>query len=564
MQTQNYKEIILSEISLNPQNPRKNFSGPTFEELVASIREKGVIEPIILRPLEKGKKKYEVVAGDRRFKAAYMIAGNKQKEHSIPAVIRDLSDDEAFDFMIIENLQREDLTPFEEAEGFKEYFNKKGKGSIPELAKRIGKSAGYIRRKIAVLGLPGYILKSWEKKEISFSHLEQLRRLKNKEELKEAFEYVMGTSHGRKFDGEARSKRDLKDRIDHMAPSLDKALFNLKEVGCTECDQNSDVQHYLWDAGGMKGAHCLNKACFKQKQNNFLLANWKQSKYRKSYGTNGFRFRNDLEWNDFHNFEYGPKPIKKCKECPKFVTLISIEGEVKEGKVCIGDEKCFHDVRATKAREVTKKEKEKEKEERIEKGIPEGPRVHWHGEHFREEFLSKRLPEQYQKFNHSHIKMARAGLFAFIKLDNEILSFMAREIKFKKHYLDKSLFERIAIMELDEIQELTQKCALKVIMKHWPVTCGGRLAVAAHLGIDLKKEFAVTKDYLEHKTIREMLEFGEFSKIFKDKKALDYLVNKLKKKPGKFSSCKKTELIDLFLKSGVDLVGKVPEEILKK
>ncbi|GAH01815.1 unnamed protein product, partial [marine sediment metagenome] len=142
------------------------------------------------------------------------------------------------------------------------------------------------------------------------------------------------------------------------------------------------------------------------------------------------------------------------------------------------------------------------------------------------------------------------------------LSYMAKEIKFKESYLDKKLFERIEKMELDEIQELTKKCALKIIMRHYPVTCAGRLAAAAHLGIDLAKEFAVTEDYLEHKTIREMLEFGEASGIFKSKKVQDYMVKTLKKKPGKFGSCKKTELIDVFLQSGVNLVGKVPEEIL--
>ncbi|GAH86391.1 unnamed protein product, partial [marine sediment metagenome] len=188
--------------------------------------------------------------------------------------------------MIIENLQREDLTPFEEAQSYKQYFEKKGKGAIPELATRIGKSAGYIRRKIAVLSLPGNVLKAWEKEEISFSHLEQLRRLKNKDDMKEAFDYATGKTYYR---GTAPSKRELKDAIDNMAPPLNKALFNIKEEGCTACDQNSDVQQKLWEVGGMKGAHCLNKGCFKQKQNNFLTKNWKSSQYRRSYGTNGFR-----------------------------------------------------------------------------------------------------------------------------------------------------------------------------------------------------------------------------------------------------------------------------------
>jgi len=556
---QNYQEVLLREIRCNPRNPRRNFEGPKFNELVASIRAKGVIEPIIIRPFifAKTKYKYEVVAGDRRLKACEFIASKDkgQIQVSIPAIIRPYTDEEAFDCMIIENLQREDLTPFEEAWGFKEYFLEKGKGSVPELAIRIGKSAGYIRRKIAVLSLPDNILKAWEKEEISFSHLEQLRRLKNKEELKEAFEFTIGTRFGRAYSGGAVSKRELKEHIDNTAPSLEAALFDLEKQGCTTCGQNSDVQQELWEVGGMEGIHCLDKNCFKQKQNNFLQANWKQSKYRRRHGTNGFRFREDINWEEFDSFEYRNKPIKKCKECDKFLTLIRIDGKIETGQVCIGGKKCFEAVQQSSrstAAAVVREEKKKQ----------EGPRVYWHGEHFREEFLKKRLPRRYEEFKPSDLKMARMGLYAFVKLDHVILARMAATHKFKDYHDDKKLFDWIAKMEINEIQELTQKCALLIIMRQYPVTCAGRLAAAAHLGIDLAKEFAVTQDYLEHKTIGEMLEFGEKSGIFKSKKVQDYMVKTLKKKPGKFSSCKKTELIDVFLQSGVNLVGKVPAEIL--
>jgi ParB/RepB/Spo0J family partition protein len=523
-------------------------------ELVESIRQKGIIEPIIVRPTPSGKTQFQVVAGDRRLRAACLVSKNRNVQSKIPAIIRELTDEEAFDFMIIENLQREDLTPFEEAQSFKQYYKKKGKGAIPELAARIGKSASFIRRKIAVLSLPPYVLKSWEKEEISFSHLEQLRRLKSKEALKEAFEFATGERFGRGYTGDGASKRKLKEHIDNTAPPLEDALFNIEKEGCTTCGQNSDVQQKLWDIGGMEGIHCLDKKCFKQKQNNFLQANWKQSKYRKRYGTNGFRFHEDVTWSQFNSFEYGPKPIKKCKECDKFLTLINLDGSIETGQVCFGEEICFRAVRSVKAKE----EQRKEIEEKKESGAP---RVDWHGEHFREEFLSKTLPERYRLFGHADIKMARMALFAFVKLDRAILSFMAQEIKLKNSYHDKTLFERIAKMELDEIQELMQKCALEVIMRHWPVTCEGRLAAATHLGINLTKEFAVTKDYLEHKTIREMLEFGKKSNIFREVKVREYLIKTLKKKPGRFDSCKKTELIDVFLKSGVNLVGKVPDEI---
>jgi len=552
--SKNFQEISLSKITTNPNNPRKNFLGSAFDELVASIREKGIIEPIIVRPISNGKSDvlsdtYEVVAGERRFRAAGVIADGQHYE--IPSVIRELSDEDAFDFMIIENLHREDLTGFEEAQSFKQYFEKKGKGSIPELATRIGKSPGYIRRKIAVLSLPQNIVKAWEQEEISFSHLEQLRRLKSKEDLKKGFDYAIGRTY---YHGATPSKRELQEYIDNMAPVLENAVFDIKEEGCTTCGQNSDVQQKLWEIGNMKGAHCLDKNCFKQKQNNFLIKNWKTSKFRRSYGTNGFRFYENVNWSDRQTFErgYGPKPSKKCKTCESYLTIINFNGKVDEGRACFGDQSCFNAI----GRQATVEKTKKERQEREESG---GPRVTWHAEHFREAFLTKRLPERYQEFSHSHLNMAHMALFAFVKLDDDLLHFMAREIKFKEYYWDNKLFERIGKMELDEIQELMKKCALKVIMKHWPVTCAGRLAAAVHLGINLMKEFAITEEYLKVKTIREILEFGKKSKLFMAPAMTRYLQDNIKSK--RFDKCKKTELIECFLKSGVNLVGKVPEEI---
>lgn len=555
MQVQNYKEIKLSDISSNPNNPRKNFKGPKFNELVDSIRQKGIIEPIIIRPISSNQKKYEVVAGERRFKAACLISRNKHVQSKIPVIIKELSDDEAFDFMIIENLQREDLTGFEEALGFKKYFKKKGKGSIPELANRIGKSAGYIRRKIAILSLPKNVLEAWEKKELQFSHLEQLRRLKNKEELKDALDYAVGNNYG----GSPASKRELKEYIDNMAPPLNNALFNIKEEGCTICGQNSDMQQKQWDIGAMKGTHCLDKTCFKQKQNNFLLKKWKNSKYRRKFGTNGFRFRDSVHWGDYRSFDsWGTQPAEKCKTCDLFLTIINLEGEIEEGKACFGEPNCYGAI----GREV--------KRERIERG--DEPRVAWHGEYFRERFFEKRIPEKFQDFKPSTVEIARLILFSLLKSNHELLPWFCKKLKITKgredyysfyHVKDKKIFDPIQKMDFHEVFEILKEATLKVILQP-TVTPEGRLAAADHLGINLAKEWAVTEEYLQKKTIREMIEFGEKSRIFNDKKIQDYLINKLKKKPGRFDNCKKAELIELFLKSGVNLVGKVPDEILLK
>lgn len=141
-----YQDVELSRIKANPMNPRKHFGGPKDDELVASIRSKGVLQPIVIRP--KGKD-FELVAGERRWRAASAVA----KENgglagtTIPAMVRELTDDEAFDVMTIENLQREDLSEREEAEGFKAYLDRKGEDALPDLSSRTGIDPRYIRRR---------------------------------------------------------------------------------------------------------------------------------------------------------------------------------------------------------------------------------------------------------------------------------------------------------------------------------------------------------------------------------------------------------------------------------
>lgn len=554
-----YQEILLSKIFPNPRNPRKNFEGPSFNELVESIRSKGVIEPIIVRPVSNGKTdifsdNYEVVAGERRFRASCLI--NKDLDQAkIPAVIRELSDDEAFDFMIIENLQREDLTGFEEAMSFKQYFEKKGKGSVPELAQRIGKTAGYIRRKISTLSLPDYILKSWEKEDLTFSHLEQLQRLKNKEDLKDSFEFATGKRRWGKE--EPASKRSLKDYIDKMSPLLELVYFDLEKEGCLICGQNSDIQKKEFEIEGMKGAHCLDKKCFKKKQNNFLQGHWKETEIHKKLKTNGFRFNENINYNDYESFErsWGPKPAKKCFDCENFLTILDPYGLIKVKRACFKPS-CYN----TLGRQKTVDNIKTERQKRVERG---GPRITWHGEHFRENFLQKRIPERYQEFGHDHIKIYRIILFSFLKSARDNFQDIKTEFQLKNDFPDKELFQQIEKMNLDKILEIMKQFALKII-KGWPVSHEGRLEIAEYIGIDLFKEFAVTKEYLDKKTIGEMLEFGEKSGIFKSKKVQDYLILKLKKKPGQFNKCKKTEIIDLFIKSGVDLAGKIPDEIIPK
>ena len=142
IQMENFQYIALKDIRTNPYQPRKEFSQKKIEELAASIKENGLIQPIILR--KSSLFGYEILAGERRFRAASFLG-----LETIPAVVKELSDDEMLKQAIIENLQREDLNPIEEAES---YQNLVDKGlTHDEIAKIMGKSRPYISNIVRLL-----------------------------------------------------------------------------------------------------------------------------------------------------------------------------------------------------------------------------------------------------------------------------------------------------------------------------------------------------------------------------------------------------------------------------
>jgi ParB family transcriptional regulator, chromosome partitioning protein len=141
------KMVLLEQIRPSPMNPRKSFPDAELDELAASIKEKGLVQPIIVRPLDVGVG-YEIVAGERRWRAAQRAA-----QHTIPVIIRKLSDQEALELAIIENVQRADLNAIEEGSGYRELIDKFSY-SQDELAQIIGKSRSHVANTMRLLKLP--------------------------------------------------------------------------------------------------------------------------------------------------------------------------------------------------------------------------------------------------------------------------------------------------------------------------------------------------------------------------------------------------------------------------
>ena len=166
------KQIKLSEIRSNPYQPRTYFNEEALNELAESIKIHGVVEPIIVKKSIKG---YELVAGERRTKAS-RLAGME----TIPAVVKDFTDQEMMDIAILENIQREDLSPLELAEGFKKYIENTGM-SQEEVAKKFGKSRSYITNALGLLNLPNPVKEMINNKDISASHARVLSKINDEE-----------------------------------------------------------------------------------------------------------------------------------------------------------------------------------------------------------------------------------------------------------------------------------------------------------------------------------------------------------------------------------------------
>lgn len=144
----NITEIAISQIHPNAFQPRKNFNEDELKELVNSIKQHGVLQPILLRRDKEG---YEIVAGERRYQAS-----KKAKLSTIPALVKDINDEDVFCLALIENLQRSNLNPIEEAQGYKRLIDDK-KLTHDELAKLLSKSRSTITNALRLLELPDYI-----------------------------------------------------------------------------------------------------------------------------------------------------------------------------------------------------------------------------------------------------------------------------------------------------------------------------------------------------------------------------------------------------------------------
>ena len=211
--------ISITDIQKNPYQPRKEFDGEKLHELAQSIKENGVIQPIIVR--QSPVIGYEILAGERRYRAS-LLAGLR----SIPAVVKQLSDQEMMVQSIIENLQRENLNPIEEARAYESLVEKGF--THAEIADKMGKSRPYISNSIRLLSLPDPILSEVENGKLSQAHARSLVGL-NKEQQDYFFQRIIEEDISvRKLEALLTEKKQKKlQKNDHFIQNEEEQLKKL-------------------------------------------------------------------------------------------------------------------------------------------------------------------------------------------------------------------------------------------------------------------------------------------------------------------------------------------------
>lgn len=267
-------------IQPSPMNPRKTFDGAKLEELAQNIEEQGLLQPITVRKISDGEThideetgevvsvepRYEIVCGERRFRAWNLLANKSSKYNEIPCIIREMTDEQAFDAMITENLQRQDVDPVEEAIAFSLLLEN---GSpVEDIAVRFGKSIRFVQDRVKLKGLIPELIEMLRKDLIPISGAMLLAKL-DTESQRKFLEDEIDKEEG-------ATLADIKDYLDNLFCVINKAQFFDDDKfsddipACSGCMNNTANHGCLFYE--MKGTEqkCINRECFAKKQAEYV------------------------------------------------------------------------------------------------------------------------------------------------------------------------------------------------------------------------------------------------------------------------------------------------------
>ena len=232
-------KISISSIVPNKFQPRKKFDKDSLEELTNSIKQRGVIQPIIVRPDKENSEKYEIIAGERRW-----LASQNAGLHEVPVVIVNVDDEKSLEFAIVENVQRQDLNAIEEAQGYQRLIDDFSYNQ-EKLAKFIGKSRSHIANILRLLTLPKEVIAYVEKEQISAGHARSLVGLPNAALIaKKIFENKLSVRHSENLVRALRNKKNLK-----VVPTKDSNILDLEKSVTEKIGLNTEIKNKKDNSG---------------------------------------------------------------------------------------------------------------------------------------------------------------------------------------------------------------------------------------------------------------------------------------------------------------------------
>ena len=232
-------KLKIYDVKRNRLQPRKVFNKESLEELTNSIKERGVIQPIIVRKDKSLVGKFEIIAGERRW-----LASQNAGLHEIPVVILDVNDEKSLEFAIIENTQRQDLNAIEEAQGYQKLIDEFSYNQ-EKLVKFIGKSRSYIANSLRLLGLPKEVISYVESEKISAGHARSLIGLPNAMQIAQKIaENKLSVRQSENLVRALRNKRNFK-----IVPSKDSNILDLEKSLIDKTGINVEIKNNKNNSG---------------------------------------------------------------------------------------------------------------------------------------------------------------------------------------------------------------------------------------------------------------------------------------------------------------------------
>jgi len=484
--------IALTDLKLSTLNPRKHLDEAKLKDLVASVKEKGVLQAILVRPSNG---KYEIVFGSRRFKAAG-LAGLKE----IKAEVKELTDKQVLEFQVIENLQREDVHPLEEAEGYEQLLKKHNYKTVEDIAAKVGKSTAYIYGRLKLCELIPENRKFFYDGKFSPSVALLVARIPAHLQKEAGKNVANGGDYG---DRQPMSFRDAKEYVhENFMLQLKEAQFDTKEKGlagkgsCGECPKRTGNQKELFEDVNRADV-CTDPSCFEAKKQAFIQR--KLAELKKS----GKKF---LPLDQVENaLRYGSNYLKLGDTCcqagaqGKRPTYRDLTKKVKDAEIIYA----VHPKEGILVELITKPEaarilKKLGVKDESQETKTRGEKV---GEHKKEE----RITAAKRAF---WIEKIMKNMDQRIR-DIMLLSILSHDAGIDDH--DDKILQGIDMMEddFDDIYKLGDAKIKEVInrilyYKPHALEDHNLEFLATKLGFSMAKDYVITKEYLGACTIEEL------------------------------------------------------------